>query len=105
MKTVEVLAKYLHKWPHKYDCILQGENCIFYGVTPITHSESLYEHIAGEDLAGIMLTRDAGTRVTRDEWEVQKEKYKASGAPAAIVGVKPLEPHISEAIVTPRSTC
>lgn len=75
MKTVEVLAKYLPEWPLRYARIVQGRDCIFFGV--LAGNELAFEAIPGERLAGLMLTEDHGTSVTREEWAA--ECYKAVG--------------------------
>ncbi len=76
MKTVESLAKSLPEWPLRYARIVQGRDCIFFGV--LAGDELAFEAIPGERLAGLMLTEDYGTSVTREEWAA--ERYKAVGA-------------------------
>lgn len=69
MKTVEILAKYLPEWPLRYARIVQGCDGIFYGVHAA--NELAFEVIPGERLAGIMLSDDHGTSVTREEWAAE----------------------------------
>ena len=45
---------------------MQGDDCIFYGV--LAANELAFEAIPGERLAGLMLSDDYGTSVTREEW-------------------------------------
>lgn len=75
MKTVESLAKYLPEWPLRYARIVQGRDCIFFGV--LAGDELAFETIPGERLAGLMLTEDYGTGVTREEWAA--ERFKTVG--------------------------
>lgn len=66
MKTVDMLAKYLNEWPCRYVRIVQGGDCIFYGVLSV--NELAFEAIPGERLAGLTLSEDHGTSVTCHEW-------------------------------------
>ena len=72
MKTVEILANYLPEWPLHYARIVQGDECIFFGVLAV--NELAYEAIPGERLAGFMLSEDHGISVTREEWEAERNK-------------------------------
>ncbi|EOH6201622.1 hypothetical protein ACMAUW_004065 [Citrobacter farmeri] len=66
MKTADMLAKYLNEWPCKYARIVQGDDCIFYGV--FAGNEMHYEAIPGEQLAGLTLSEDHGIGVTCHDW-------------------------------------
>ncbi|EAA4082891.1 hypothetical protein DO628_13235 [Salmonella enterica subsp. salamae] len=69
MKTVGMLATYLDAWPSKYIRIFQGSDSIFYGEESIGESDFVItKAIPGEQLAGLMLSEDAGTCITCQEW-------------------------------------
>lgn len=69
MKTVDMLATYLGAWPNKYRRIFQGSDSIFYGEESIGETDLVItKAIPGEQLAGLMLSEDAGTFVTCQEW-------------------------------------
>ncbi len=69
MKTVDMLATYLDAWPSKYIRIFQGSDSIFYGEESIGESDFVItKAIPGEQLAGLMLSEDAGTCITCQEW-------------------------------------
>lgn len=69
MKTVDMLATYLDAWPSKYIRIFQGSDSIFYGEESIGKNGFVITNvIPGEQLAGLMLSEDAGTCITCQEW-------------------------------------
>lgn len=69
MKTVDMLATYLDAWPSKYIRIFQGSDSIFYGEESIGETDLVItKAIPGEQLAGLMLSEDAGTCITCQEW-------------------------------------
>ncbi|HHT1110016.1 TPA: hypothetical protein ACTY5A_001065 [Klebsiella aerogenes] len=69
MKTVDMLATYLDAWPSKYIRIFQGSDSIFYGEESIGVADFvIIKAIPGEQLAGLMLSEDAGTYITCKEW-------------------------------------
>lgn len=69
MKTIDMLATYLDAWPSKYIRIFQGSDSIFYGEESIGETDLVMtKAIPGEQLAGLMLSEDAGTRITCQEW-------------------------------------
>lgn len=74
MKTVEMLAKYLHQWPDGYSRLVHIEG-IFFG-TPTDHNSTLLA-MSNEELAGFPPAEDSGISVTKEEWSQEKIKpYK-----------------------------
>lgn len=80
MKTVDMLATYLDAWPSKYIRIFQGSDSIFYGEESIGETDLVItKTIPGEQLAGLMLSEDAGTCVTCQEWVAARMSVMEKG--------------------------
>lgn len=104
MKTVELLAKYLHEWPDEFIRIIQSSSGAFVGVT---HSELSCSEISNPALAGLPVAEDEGEAVTFQDWSNERlsQTQKANDSHASMAKEKTDDDYRREHLYSMKLQC